>query len=227
VTLVEVLIVLALIGFLTGGLLLGAGALSQSRLKRSAVMLSGAVRVAYNFANSTSRPARLVFDFDARTITLEQGEGPMLLRRGEKTGGAASATDAEQQATAAGEELAEGPKAPRANFRPVSAYGVASEADPEGKTLSAGIRFRQIEVDHEDDPVSSDRAYLYFWPGGQTERAAIQLMIGSDPETVEESDVITLVVSPLTGKVQIVGGPVDMPRPRTDEEESERRDTGG
>lgn len=225
-TLVEVLVVLALIGVMTGGIILGAGAMSQSRLKRSAVMLTGAVRVAYNFANATSRPARLVLDFDTRTVSLEQGEGPMLLRRGEKTGGAADAEQAEQQATQAGETLAEGPKAPRASFQPVSTFGVGSDADPESKTLSAGVRFKQVEVEHEDDPVSSGRAYLYFWPGGQAERSAIQLMVGSDPETVEDGDVITLVVSPLTGKVEIVGGPMQMPRPQTDEEQSEREDNG-
>jgi general secretion pathway protein H len=226
VTLIELLVAIALAGLLTGGMVLGMGAISQSRLKRSASMIGGAIRVAYNYANSTAKPARLVFDFDTRTVTLEQGEGAMLLHRGEKGGGAVAATEAEQEANAAAEQIAQGPRAPRTSFQRVNPPGLANDADPEGKTLSAGIRFRHIEVEHEDEPVDSGRAYLYFWPGGQTERAAIQLMIGADPTAAREGDIITLKVAPLTGKVEIVGGAQEMPRPRSEEEESERDDTG-
>jgi general secretion pathway protein H len=67
--------------------------------------------------------------------------------------------------------------------------------------------------------------YLYFFPGGQTERAAIQLQ-KSNLDDVADSDVITILVSPLTGKVDIRGGPFDMLRPRDDSEASEREDSG-
>jgi general secretion pathway protein H len=224
VTLIEVLIVVALIGVMTGGMFLGMGALSSARLKRSATLIASAVRVAYNRANATSRPVRLVFDFDERSITLEEGAGRMLLRHGERTGGAQGADEAEQEAVAAADEILEGPKAPRASFQPVRADGLMSDGEKPGQTLSSGIYYRHVEVEHEDDPVESERAYLYFWPGGQTERAAIQLMRGSDPSEAEESDIITLLVAPLTGKVSIVGGAADMPRPMTDEEASERED---
>jgi general secretion pathway protein H len=227
VTLIEVLVSLMLIALLTGSMVLGMGALSQARLKRSSTLIAGAIKVAYNHANSSARPARLVFDFDARTVTLEQGEGPMLLRRGEKTGGALGATEAEQEAEAAAAEVSDGPRAPRASFQPVKATGLpGGSEDQEDKTLADGIYFRQIEVEHEEGPVTSGRAYLYFWPGGQTERAVLQLMLGSDAEAVEDDDVITLNVAPLTGKVNIVGGAQTLERPQTDEEESERDDTG-
>jgi general secretion pathway protein H len=226
VTLIELLVAIGLVGLLMGGLVLGMGAISQSRLKRSATMIGGAIRVAYNFSNSTSKPARLVFDFDARTVTLEQGEGAMLLHRGEKGGGAVAATEAEREATEAAEQIAQGPKAPRTTFQAVHPPGMGSDSDPESRSLSPGIRFRRIEVEHDDEPVDSGRAYLYFWPGGQTERAAIQLMIGADPATASEGDIITLKVAPLTGKVEIAGGPQELPRPRSDDEESEREDTG-
>lgn len=232
-TLIEVLVTVALIGVLTAGLFLGSGALASARLKRSASLVASAIRVAYNHANATSRPTRLVFDFDARTITLEEGAGRMLIRQGERSGGAMGATEAEEEAIAAAAEIVEGPKAPRASFRAVQpgadrtgAGGDSSGAEEPGKTLSRGIHFRQIEVAHEDDPVESERAYLYFWPGGQTERAAIQLMRGSDRDETDDSDVITLMVAPLTGKVEILGGALEMPRPMTDEEASEREDDG-
>jgi len=226
VTLVELLIAIALVGMLTGGVVVGMGAVTSARLKRSASMVTGAVRVGYNYANANSRPARLVFDFDARTVTLEETQGVMLLHKSDKTGGAMSATEAEQEAEQAADTIEQGPRAPKPSFQAVRTLGLADESDAAGRTLSEGIRFRQIEVDHEDEPVTSGRAYLYFWPGGQTERASVQLMFGKSADTTRDDDVLTLLVSPLTGKVQIEGGPVDMARPRSDDEESDREDTG-
>jgi hypothetical protein len=42
---------------------------------------------------------------------------------------------------------------------------------------------------------------------------------------VEDDDIITITVAPLTGKTSILAGPVAMPRPRTDAEASERVDS--
>ena len=51
-------------------------------------------------------------------------------------------------------------------------------------------------------------------------------MIQKGEGEVDEDDVITVLVSPLTGKTSILGGSVDMPRPESDDDASERRDTG-
>src|SRR5262249_40075854 len=73
-------------------------------------------------------------------------------------------------------------------------------------------------------PETQGRSYLYFWPGGQTERAAIQLLKGSPTLTPNDRDVMTILVSPLTGKATIKWGRVPRPRPRDDVSESERID---
>ncbi len=235
----EVLIVIAVVGLILGMAFLGIRSLRSARLRESATLVAAAVRVAYNHANATSRPTRLVFDFDTRSVALEEGSGRMLLRQDERTGGAAAATDAEQLAIAEAEsifeEVMEGPREARPRFEPVRVSWFDSawkrdqapdtEADPVRKALASGVYFRQIEVAHETEPVLSERAYLYFWPGGQTERAAIQLQLGAPQEETDEVDVMTLTVSPLTGKVTVHRGPAEMERPRTDEEASEREDS--
>ncbi|MBI4702133.1 MAG: prepilin-type N-terminal cleavage/methylation domain-containing protein [Deltaproteobacteria bacterium] len=223
VTLIEILVVVALVGLLSGALVLGQGALGRARLKSSTAMVAGAIRAAYNHASATSRPTRLVFDFDQRSVALEQSEQRMLLRQGERTGGAAATTEAERNAVEAAEEILQGPREARPEFRSVAAEGFTAEEGGSSKTLASGIRFRQVEVAHEDEPVRSERVYLYFWPGGQTERAAIQIQRG-EAEAPAESEVLTVLVAPLTGKVQVLGGPADMPRPRTEAEESEREE---
>jgi general secretion pathway protein H len=91
------------------------------------------------------------------------------------------------------------------------------------KALERGIKFRAVQTAHDDDARKEGRAYLYFWPGGQTERAAIQLQVIGDDD---EKSGITMIVSPLTGKVTIKDGSVDMPKPQDDAESSDREDPG-
>ncbi len=220
------MIVVGLVAMLAGGTFVGLGGLSSARLRESSTSIVSAIRIAYNHANATSRPTRLVFDFESRTVTIEDSPGRMFLRQGERTGGAAAATDMERAVIAESEEILGGPRASRASFQPVGKIlGFEYDADKETskKTLAEGIFFRRIEVAHEDAPVTEDRVYLYFWPGGQTERAAIQIQ--KTQGDVDEGDIITITVSPLTGKTMILGGALDMPRPISDEDVSERADT--
>lgn len=226
VTLIEVMIVVALVAMLSGGMFVGLGGLASARLRESSTNVVSAIRIAYNHANATSRPTRLVFDFETRTISIEESPGRMLLRDGEISGGASAATDLERAIQAEAEEIVDGPRAKRASFVPVGkilGFEYDDEKERGQKKLADGIFFRQIEVQHEETSVLEGRAYLYFWPGGQTELASIQIQRGTGD--VDDDDVISITVSPLTGKTKIHGGPIDMARPLTDEDMSERADT--
>ena len=123
------------------------------------------------------------------------------------------------------EKIVEGPRAPRPSFRPVKKLLGFDTEGKGAKHLASGVYFRHIEVEHEDEAVRDGRVYIYFWPGGQTERAAIQLQKGNVDE-VADSAIITVLVSPLTGKTKVLGGALEMVRPRNEEEASEREDSG-
>ncbi|MFO0759913.1 MAG: prepilin-type cleavage/methylation domain-containing protein [Byssovorax sp.] len=239
-TLVEVVIAVAIIGLVTG---LGAASLNMvggARLRKSAVTVASAVRVAYGRANATSKVVRLVFDLDKQVVQLEEespmSRGQMKIVKNDMTGGAAAATEAERKAVEDADQIMKGPRAPRPTFQPVSTFGFDVGKGQVGKELERGIRFLQVETGHQDDVVVSGRTYLYFWPGGITERAAIQLGIFSGTfgltgttgtsALVPDTDVLTIVVSPLTGKAELRKGRANMPRPRDDIEGSERRDSG-
>ena len=223
VTLVEVLLVVAIIGVATGLAVLGSGVADSARLRRSAVMIASAIRVAYGHANATSHVVRLAFNLDNRTVGIEESQGQLWLAKNDRTGGAAAATEAERKALEEAESIVKGPRAPRPSFRPAKLFGFSADKGKQGKELERNIRFVQIETSHQDDVVKKDQAYLYFWPGGQTERAAIQLSVGG---STVDSDVLTILVSPLTGKTEMRKGRFTMPRPRDDSEQSERLDTG-
>lgn len=223
-TLVEILIVMTVMALLMGGVVMGSGQLSGARLKRSATMISSAVRYAFIRATSTSKNVRLVFDFDKKGIFVEESDRPMLVQSKSPTGGAEAATDRERQATAEAERLLKGPQPARPKFKAVMLPGgMTSDGEKGMRKLERGIQFREFHALRDDDPQTEGRGYLYFWPGGLTERAIIQLRIG---DSTEEHDTMTLLVAPLTGKVTVKSGPQALMRPSDDKEASDREDRG-
>src|SRR5690606_14041062 len=210
-TLVEVLIVVALIAMLTGAVVFGSGMLSGSRQRAAATLVMSSVRLAMTRANAKGKPVRLVFDLQEHRVLLEESSGRML-RDSSVAGGAEAATEAEERARKEADRILEGPKAPRPRFTPVAEYG------SEGKPLGERIRFRQVQTQHDEEPITDGRAYLYFWPGGGTERAAIQITRQGDDEG------LTVMVSPLTGRAKIEPGNVALPESRFDDEEYSERE---
>ena len=69
-TLIELLVTIALISIVTTAVVMGSGALVNSRVRGAASMISGAVRLAYTRASATSRPNRIAFDLDESTVAL-------------------------------------------------------------------------------------------------------------------------------------------------------------
>ncbi len=225
-TLIEIIVVMAIISMITGAAVAGSMQLPSARLRRSATMIASAVKVAYTRATATSHDLRLVMDMDAKAIWLEESDLPMLVQSKDKTGtgGAEPVTQFERQALEAGDRIVKGPPVAKPRFHPITAYGFGDvESGKGGKPLQSGITFRGVQSAHDDAPRTSGRAYLYFWPGGRTERAAIQLRIGDSQEV---GRTLTLLVSPLTGKVTVKGGAVELEVPTDEDHVSDRRDTG-
>jgi general secretion pathway protein H len=222
VTLLEVLIVVALIGILAGAVMFGSGMVGSSRMRSAGMLIISGVRLGITRANATGRPVRMVFDLEGDRVVLEESSSRVMLREKDEEentgGGAEAATEAERKARAEAERIMEGPRAPRASFKPVKQFGFDADDPTKGRELGSGVKFRQVQTEHDGQPRQEGRAYLYFWPGGGTEHAAIQLQRTGDDEG------ITVVVSALTGRARLERGKVDLPEPRSDGEYSERED---
>jgi general secretion pathway protein H len=220
-TLIELLVVLALITLVTTGVVMGAGAATNARVKSAAVLIVSGIRVAYVRSSATAKPLRLVFDLDRGTVVLEESDKPMLVRRDDETpaAGAQGATPQETEAIQQAEKIVKGPRPPRPVFRAVKAMGFDTDDPAKGRELGSGVKIRRFEVSHSKLPQTEGRAYLYFWAGGMTERAAIQIAKVGGEETQ-----LTVLVSPLMGKATIVGGAKSIDLERTDP--SEREDRG-
>ncbi|MEZ4372438.1 MAG: prepilin-type N-terminal cleavage/methylation domain-containing protein [Polyangiaceae bacterium] len=218
-TLFEVLIVVALIGILTGAVLLGTGVLGGAKMRASASLISAGIRVGLNRANSTGKPVRMVFDFESNRVILEESSGKMLREKDDESGGAEAATEAEKAAREEAEKLIKAPRAPRPSFTPVKEFGFESDDGEPGRALESGVKLRRVQTDHDSEPRTSGRAYLYFFPGGGTERASIQLQKGKS-----EDDGVSILVNGLTGRSKIERGWVELEPPREDDSFGEREE---
>lgn len=227
VTLVEVLIAVALIAILSGAVLVGSGALGSSRERAAATLVVSAVRLGLARANTTGRPARLVFDLDAHKLSLEETSSLVLAREtsegvegdaaedeeGEATKDAV--TELENRAEAEAKGIIEGPRAPRPEFTAVQQFKSDEEDGEDGRALGRGVSFRSVQTEHDATERTRGRVYLYFWPGGETEHAVVHL--GRD-----DGEGLTVVVSSLTGRAKIEKGKVELPERRSDGQISER-----
>ncbi len=220
-TLIELLVTIAIIAFVTTAVVLGSGAVVNSRMRGAASMISGAIRIAFTRASATSRPNHLVFDIENSKVILEETNDNVLVQKGDATGGAEAGTPEERDALAQASRILKGPQAPRARFTPVKALGFDDPDTSGGRSLGQGVKFRKVETAHSPEGQASGRAYLYFWPGGQTERASIQLMTTGSQRA---EDGISILVSPLTGRVRTVGGSKSMDPLRDDGSSSEREE---
>lgn len=227
-TLVEMLVVLLIVTLITAGVVMGSGQLGSAKLHKSATALTGLIRVAYVRATVTARSERIVFDLDHGKFWLEESDQPMLVQEHDKsgTGGADAVTDAEKAATAESDRLIKGPEAPKPAFHRVKP-GLYTASDNGGgaeESLPFGIKFRAVQTGHDEEARTTDRAYLYFWPGGLTERASIVLRKG---DSLADGDAMTLLVKPLTGAVAIKPGNQSLPTVTEEKDLSEREDNGG
>lgn len=225
-TLIEIIVVLAIIAIVMSVAVAGSMQLPSARLRKTATLIASAIKVGYTRATSTSRDLRLVMDLEQQKVWLEETDVPMLVQSKATTSnaGAEAVTEAERAALAEADKIVKGPPIPKPSFHSLDTFGFGdAEEGKGGKPLQRGIRFRQVQTAHDDTARTGGRAYLYFWPGGLTERASIQLRIG---ESEEDYQTLTLLVSPLTGKVTVKGGPVELELPKDDTQASDRQDNG-
>jgi general secretion pathway protein H len=212
-TLVEVLIVVALIALLAGSVAFGPGMLRSSQVRSAATLLVSGVRLGITRANNSGRPVRLVIDFEKRRVLLEEATTRRFVRDSKDiAGGAEVATEEEKTEQEKNDSIVDGPRAPRAQFQPIKELQDPEGGEP-GRALGAGVQLISVQTEHDETPITDGRAYVYFWPGGITERAAIHLK-----RMASDDAGLTVLVSALTGRAKIERGHVELAPVQSDED---------
>jgi len=85
-TLIEMIVVLAVIGLLFGSVLVGLGSAKQAEIVRSTNKIANTIRFAFNKARVTGDYYRLAIDIDQNTIVLQRGDDRMYLAATDRDG---------------------------------------------------------------------------------------------------------------------------------------------
>jgi general secretion pathway protein H len=233
-TLIEIMVVFAIAAMLVAGVVKGFRSLRKADLRESATNLSGAMRYLFDRASVTGKIHRIVIDMETRMYWAEVSDDRFYIPREEteeqlrEREGKEAEEDAEeskkQERAAKEPEGGKGSgtgssfdlsKLEVADFRPKRAR-FASFKDLALKPVKLKkVRVRSVYTPRVTDPLTSGRAYVYFFPLGQTEPAIITL------GDVDSDDTIySLVVHPITGRVRIYNQEMLPPRARdrTDDE---------
>lgn len=225
-TLIEILFVLAIVALITGGAVRGFRSLAKSDLRAGTAHLSGAIRYLFDRASTTGKYHRLVLDLnegrywaeisDDKFYVPREAESQFDRRRREEE--EAKGDEEEKRKAEKREEATKGSsyeysgsfdptKIEAGDFRPKRArFAAFKETALKPVTLKkTSIKIAGVYTPRLTDEVVAGRAYIYFFPMGQTEPAIVHL---SDPEG---DTVYSIVVHPLTGRTRIINEYVKPP----------------
>ncbi|TMB36627.1 MAG: type II secretion system protein [Deltaproteobacteria bacterium] len=200
-TLIEIGIAMAIAAGLLAMAIPAISNVTRVQLRQKSGQLGSGVRSLYGATALAGHSCRLVLDLDKQAYWSECAEGAVRLdRAGEQSAGGSRRDSREEELlasirpeTANEEEQVKLALAQKSAFK---ASGDIPKTD-----LGGSVRFLDVWVQHQSERYTTGKAFLYFWPSGLTEVAAIHLGQGDD--------VNTLLISPLSGRVRIVSGRVD------------------
>lgn len=222
-TVLEIMIVLAIIG---GGAVLvrtGFRTLTKADLVENSVELAAVMKRASQLAIENGELHRVMFDFDQHAYVVQVCQGQAAIVRNEqlnpdpKVAEAAIERGKQRMGQLPPDALASGdPEEAIRRAMAVAGHHVADRVcgpagagltgDSEGKgwvrqlSVGRGIKLGKIWVQHLEDGVSKDQVAVYFFPTGSAEKAVIELTDGSETFTV--------LVHGLTGRVELRDGPL-------------------
>ncbi len=197
-TLIELVIVIAVVAILAAAAMPALSSLTGANARAAAGELAGSMRWLFDTAALRHETCRMVLDLDGRAWWAEctdtEGRGgPVLDRQGAPP----------EEATPAGRfPDEEAPEARKVLRR--ARFGELSDRLVGRRELPGGAAFEDVWTPRQREPVSSGKAYVYFFPRGQAEPVRVPVADGAN--------VYSVVLEPLTGRARVVVGKPEVPR---------------
>lgn len=182
-SLIEILIVLAILGMIVGVGVPQINRIFRANLKSASVKIAGLVRFAYDSSIVKGTIHRIVFDFEKKIYMLEASNTNELVYMDDES------PDEAKDEQKRDEDVEELPA-----FSPYS-----GEAGKE-TTLPVGVVFDSVENVTLNKKFTGDRAYMYFFPQGMTQNMIIRLKSEKG-----ETGFYSIQVNPISAKARIEG----------------------
>jgi general secretion pathway protein H len=224
-TLIELMIVMVLIALVVSSAVVGFRSLAKSDLRLSASKMAGAVRYLFDRASTTGKVHRLVLDMDKGRYWAEVSDDRFIMAGGRETEESrrreAEKLAKEIEDAKRREDEKTGLDAMQARYKPEdfrpkrAQFGAFKEMVVKPVDLK-GALIADVFTPRLADPLAVGRGYIYFFPLGMTEAAIVHLT------DAKRSTFYSLVVHPLTGRVQIKNSWVEPPlQKQYDDEDKE------
>jgi hypothetical protein len=158
--------------------------------------VTSAARFAYSRSLTQGTTTRLHFDLEKNTMAVEETDTPVTLATDEQLeSDAGQAVDPWDLARARLEKPLS-PIEPSSPFQPIRNQSGKALKRYTAQPVGDGISIHALITPHETDGRTDGEGSVYFFPGGLTEHAVIQLSDSSDT-------VYSVEIHPLTGDARI------------------------
>lgn len=219
-TIVEILVVVAIAALVASVAVASIGSLGRVRLRGSTYLVAAAIQRGFSYSATHGESVRLMLDFEENVLTLEHGEGRLLIDKSEE-GGVHELTEEEldeleaEEAARLEEEEEEGGgvefdlgvetlsqqiksgfhqgEVPR--YKPPMFEPIADRRF-QARRLERRVVFLAVHSPLYAEPKRDGKAYIYFFPDGMGDHAVVQLQN-------KAGQVYSVEVQPLTGRAKI------------------------
>jgi general secretion pathway protein H len=205
-TLIEIGVALCVAGLMLAVAIPALSAVTRAQLRQKTGQLAGGIRSLYGAAAIAGHTCRLVLDLDQNAYWSECAKANVRLsREGERSqnGARVQTREEELQAVAERDNMSE---EEREKLALAAKSAFTPSKDVPRTELGGAVKFADVWVQHQPERYTSGKSFIYFWSSGLTEEASIHLS--------QSDDVFSLLVSPLTGRVKVVGERADAPGQR-------------
>ena len=189
-TLVELLIVLGVVALAATFAVPALRSVSGANARKSAGELAGSMRALFDVAALRHATCRMALDLDGRAWWAECAPG--------RTGIARDPERAEPLAERFPDERDEELRRLLAR----SEFGALEDRVVKKRELPGSTRFGPVRVEGRRGALEEGKAYVYFFAGGQAQRAYVPVVDGSHRYTI--------VLEPFTGRARVVPGDVEV-----------------
>jgi len=220
-TVLEIMVVLAIIGGLFFVVRSGFRLLTRADLVEDSTELTAVIRRASQLAVEHGELHRVVLDLESQAYVVEVCQGEAAVLRNEQL---KKDDDETKRALERGKQRLNGlpadalatgdPELATRRAAALAGHHIADRTcvpatdsvtgDVSGKgwlrklRKDKGIKFKEVWVQHRDDGVTKGQIAIYFFPLGSSEKSVIELTDGSD--------VFSVLVFGLTGRVELRDG---------------------
>jgi len=178
-SLIETLVVMAIIGMMTVVALPTLTSYFQLSLNSAAREIATTIKEAYNSTVITGKVHRIAYDLKKNTYWVESGPTTALLDTKETL-------ERDQRRK----------RFMREEQKPASPFSIEKSVTRKKLSLPRGVAFEDLVTQESPEPITEGVVYSHFFPHGLTERTIIHLKD-------ESKHRISLVISPLVGQTDL------------------------